>query len=178
MMPGVQVAACMQHDLEKVVTYDHLKKKKAQKDNLGNYGQVSLTLDPGKIMEQVPVEHISGHMKVNESLQPGLAKGRSYLTSLFAFCDKMTESVSEGRALDLTAFNLNKVGAVPFNFSKAFNIFCRDIHTSALGICSLGGETTLWMVGLRGSWSTGHVPSSWGLVRSGVPQVCPATCPV
>ena len=37
--------------------------KKGQKNNPGKYRQVSFTLVPGKIMEQVILEHISGHMK-------------------------------------------------------------------------------------------------------------------
>lgn len=68
--------------------------KKSQKDNLGNYGQVSLTSHPGKIMEcdhgTIPLDNIGGHVNVNESLQRGFTNGMSYPTSLFTFCDKIT----------------------------------------------------------------------------------------
>ena len=126
--------------MEKVVAYDRLKK--SQRDNLGNYEWVSLTSVPGRIMERAPLEHISWHTKVNESLQRGFTKNKSYLTSLLAFCDKMTGFVNEGRTQDLIYFNFNEVDAVHVNFSKAFNVVSHNIHASKLGICSLDAWTT------------------------------------
>jgi len=85
------------------------------------------------------LEHISRHLKtVNESLWPGITKGKLYLTSLFAFCDKMTGFVNEGRALDLIRFSYNVVGAI--HFSKVSLL-------SPIILIHLSWDLAVWMGG-------------------------------
>ena len=84
-----------------------------QKDP-GNYRPVNLTLIPVIVMEQIPLETISKHIKDKNAIgssQQGFIKGKSYLTNLIPFYDKMPSLVDEGRA----------VGTVYLHLSKAFN---------------------------------------------------------
>ncbi|PKU41385.1 rna-directed dna polymerase from mobile element jockey- hypothetical protein [Limosa lapponica baueri] len=88
--------------------------KKGKKEDPGNYGPVSLTSIPGKVMEQLILGVISKHVeekKVIGSGQHGFTKGKSCLSSLIAFYDGMTGWVDEGTAVDV----------VYLDFSKAFD---------------------------------------------------------
>lgn len=67
----------------------------------GNYIQIDLTSVPGKIMEQVFLECISGHMKkMTGSSQHGFTEGKSRLTTLIALYSIATGSVLKVRAGD------------------------------------------------------------------------------
>jgi len=66
---------------------------KKGKEDPGKYKPVILTSIPGKVMEQLVPDVISKpgeEKKVIKSTQHGFTKGKSYLTSLIAFCDGMT----------------------------------------------------------------------------------------
>ncbi|KAK4819994.1 hypothetical protein QYF61_017373 [Mycteria americana] len=78
--------------------------KKGWKENPGNYRPVSLTLVPGKVMEQIILSAITQHIQYNQVIRPsqhGFMKGRSCLTDVISFCDKMTHLVDEGKAVDV-----------------------------------------------------------------------------
>ena len=67
--------------------------QKGRKDDPGNSRPVSLTLVPGKVMEQVILSAIKSHIMDNQGIRPsqhGFMKGRSCLTNLISFYDKMT----------------------------------------------------------------------------------------
>ncbi|PKU41251.1 rna-directed dna polymerase from mobile element jockey-like [Limosa lapponica baueri] len=70
--------------------------KKSQKDDPGNYRPVSLTSVPGKGMEQIILSVIMQPMKDKQTTRPsqhGFMRGRSCLTNLISFYDKVTRFV-------------------------------------------------------------------------------------
>ena len=89
--------------------------------------------------------------------------GRSCLTNLISFCDKVTHLVDEGKAVDV----------VYLDFSKAFDTVPHNILMEKLAAHSLDGCTLLWVK----HWPDGQaqrvvvsgVKSSWRLVKSGIP---------
>ncbi|KAJ7408312.1 rna-directed dna polymerase from mobile element jockey-like [Pitangus sulphuratus] len=73
----------------------------------GNHRPVSLTSVPGKVMEQIILSTITQHVQDNQGIrpsQPGFVKGRSCLTNLISFYDKVTCLVDEGRAVDVSTW--------------------------------------------------------------------------
>ncbi|GAB0188265.1 mitochondrial enolase superfamily member 1 [Grus japonensis] len=85
--------------------------KKGCKEDLGNYRPVSLTSVLGKVMEQIILSAIMQHVQDNQVIRPSqhrFMKGRSYLTNLISFYDKVTCLV---------------VDVVFLGFSKTFDTF-------------------------------------------------------
>ena len=123
--------------------------KKGKKEDLGKYRPVSLTLVPGKIMEQVILSAITQHMQDNQGVRPsqrGFRKGRSCLMNLISFCDKMTCPVDEGKAVDV----------VYLDFSKAFDTSSHSILLEKLAAHGLDRCTLHWVK----SWLAAK-PKEW-----------------
>ncbi|PKU38106.1 rna-directed dna polymerase from mobile element jockey-like [Limosa lapponica baueri] len=94
--------------------------KKGQKEDPGNYRPVSITSVPGKVMEQIILSAIMWYVKDTQVIRPsqhGFMKGRSCLTNLIFFYDKVTHLVDEGKAVDV----------VYLGFSKAFHMVSHSI---------------------------------------------------
>ncbi|GAB0208830.1 mitochondrial enolase superfamily member 1 [Grus japonensis] len=86
--------------------------KKGRKEDPGNYRPVSLTLALGKVMEQIILSAITWHVQDNQGIRPsqhGFMKGRSCLTNLISFYDKVTRLVDEGKAVDVVCLDFSKV---------------------------------------------------------------------
>ena len=72
--------------------------KKGRREDLGNYGPVSLTLVQGKIMERFVLRALTWQVQDKKGIGPGqhgFMRGRSCLTSLSSFYDQVTHLVDE-----------------------------------------------------------------------------------
>jgi len=141
--------------------------KKCQKEDPGNYRPVSLTLVPGKVMEQIILSTLTGQVKDSQGIRPsqhGFVKGRSSLTNLISFYEQVTHLVDEGKAVDV----------VYLDFSKAFDTVPHSILLEKLAARGLDGCTLCWIK----RWLNGRaqrvvangVKSSWWPFTSGVRQ--------
>ncbi|KAK4806819.1 hypothetical protein QYF61_005615 [Mycteria americana] len=112
--------------------------KKGRKEDPGNYRPVSLTSVPGKLMEQIILSAITRHVENNQGIKPsqhGFRKGRSCLTNLISFYDKVTRLVDEGKAVDV----------VCLDFSKAFDTVSHGILLEKLAAHGLDRCTLCWV---------------------------------
>ncbi|GAB0181703.1 mitochondrial enolase superfamily member 1 [Grus japonensis] len=141
--------------------------KKGQKEDPENYRPVSLTSVPGKVMEQIILSAITWHVQDNRVIRPsqhGFTKGRSCLTNLISFYEKVTRLVDEEEALDV----------VHLDFSEAFDTVSHSILLEKLAAHGLDGHTLCWVKIWLDGWGQRVVmiglPSSWQPVTSDVPQ--------
>jgi len=76
--------------------------KKGLKEDPGKYRPVSLTSVLGKVMERIMLSAITQHVQHNQVIRPShhvFMKGRSCLTILISFQDKLTHLVDEEKTL-------------------------------------------------------------------------------
>ncbi|KAK4825198.1 hypothetical protein QYF61_025126 [Mycteria americana] len=141
--------------------------KKGRKEDSGNYRPVSLTLVPGKIMELITLSAIMWHVQDNQVIRPsqhGFMKGRSCLTNLISFYDKVTRLVDEGKAVDV----------VYLDVSKAFDTVSHSILLEKLAAHGLNECSLCWVKNWLDGWAqrvvVNGIKSSWRMVTSGVLQ--------
>ncbi|KAK4823429.1 LOW QUALITY PROTEIN: hypothetical protein QYF61_002115 [Mycteria americana] len=118
-------------------------------------------------MEQIILSAITRHVENNQVIEPsqhGFRKGRSCLTNLISFYDKVTRLMDEGKAVDV----------IYLDFSKAFdtvshNILLEKLVAHGLDRCTLRWVKN-WLNGQAQRAVANRVKSSWQLVMKGVPQ--------
>ncbi|XP_010079416.1 PREDICTED: melatonin receptor type 1B [Pterocles gutturalis] len=108
--------------------------KKDHKEDAGNYRPVILTLVMGKVMEQTCTGHVQDNQEIRPS-QHGFMKGRSCLTNLISFYDKVTHSADEGKAVDV----------VYLDFSRTIGTLSPSILLEKLAAHGLDGGTLHWI---------------------------------
>ena len=92
----------------------------------------------GKIMEKIILGVIEKHLKDNAVIgqsQQGFMKGKSCLTNLISFYDKVTHLMDEGKAVDV-AF---------LDFSKAFDTGSHSILLDKVSSMQLDTHTIQWV---------------------------------
>ncbi|KAF1484442.1 hypothetical protein FQV17_0012354, partial [Megadyptes antipodes antipodes] len=115
--------------------------KKGRKEDPGNYRPVSLTSVPGKIMERFILRALTGHERDSQGIRPSqhrFMRGRSCLTNLISFYDKVTRLVDEGKAVDVVYLDFSKA------FDTAFDTVSHSILLEKLAAHGLDRCTLRW----------------------------------
>ncbi len=141
--------------------------KNGSKHLAANYRPVSLTSQICKVFESLMRDVIVQHLEDNELLkdsQHGFRKGRSCLTNLLTFLDRVSGCLDEGESVDV----------VFLDFAKAFDKVPHHRLSKKLQSHGIDGEVRRWieqwLTGRMQRVGIGGVMSSWRGVDSGVPQ--------
>ncbi|KAK4820612.1 LOW QUALITY PROTEIN: hypothetical protein QYF61_001918 [Mycteria americana] len=138
--------------------------KKGQKEDPGNYRPVSLTLVPGKLMEQIILSAITRHVEDNQGIKPSQHERQVLLDQSDLLLRQGDRLVDEGKAVDV----------VYLDFSKAFDTASHSILLEKLAAHGLDGSTLRWVKNWLDGWAqrvvVNGVYSTWWPVTSGVPQ--------
>ncbi|GAB0190043.1 hypothetical protein GRJ2_001469600 [Grus japonensis] len=118
-------------------------------------------------MEQIILSAITRHIQDNKVIRPsqhGFMKGRSCLTNLVSFDDKMTHIVDEGKAVDV----------VYLDFNKAFDTVSHSIVLEKLAPHGLDRHTLCWVKNLSG-WPGPKSCGEWSEIQlaAGHKRCCP-----
>jgi ribonuclease P/MRP protein subunit RPP40 len=141
--------------------------KKDKHSEPSNYRPISLTSQICKLFEAIIRDSIVDHLEHNNLIngsQHGFRRGRSCLTNLLIFLDKVTRLVDEGKDLDI----------IYLDFAKAFDKVPHQRLLIKLREVGINGNLLKWI----SSWLSGRQQrvvirgrhSSWNEVISGVPQ--------
>jgi len=141
--------------------------KKGDKRKVSNYRPVSLTSQVLKVIETILRDAIVSHLEASNLIrdsQHGFRKGRSCLTNLLVFLDKVTTIVNEGHSADV----------IYLDFAKDFDKVPHQRLLQKLEGHGIQGKLFDWI----SSWLTNRRQRvciqgkffSWILVTSGVPQ--------
>jgi len=141
--------------------------KSGAKSSPANYRPVSLTSVTCKMMEQILKDDIVGHLERSKLIrrsQHGFMRGRSCVSNLLSFFEKITKWVDGGDPVDVVFLDL----------AKAFDKVPRERLLRKIEAHGIGGRLLRWIR----NWLTGRQMrvvlngevSDWAEVLSGVPQ--------
>jgi len=141
--------------------------KKGSRNKVDNYRPISLTSQICKVFESVIRDQVVTHLEENKLIldsQHGFRKGRSCLTNLLTFLDKVTSYADAGEAVDV----------VFLDFAKAFDKVPHMRLLHKLKSHGINGKLFCWITDWLSNrkqrvcinWSL----SDWQYVLSGVPQ--------
>jgi len=141
--------------------------KKGSRSKVSNYRPVSLTSQVSKIYESILRDAIMEHLVKNQLLrdsQHGFLRGRSCLSNLLTFLDKVTDCVDKGIDVDVIFLDLAKA------FDKVPHTRLMN-KVRAHGIQGLiGNWIENWLKGRKQRVCIRGAGSAWIDVISGVPQ--------
>ena len=141
--------------------------KKGNRNKVENYRPISLTSQICKIFESIirdaVVKHLEANLLIHDS-QHGFRKGRSCLTNLLTFLEKVTGDIDSGKNVDV----------VFLDFAKAFDKVPHQRLLQKLVSHGITGNLFHWI----SNWLSNRKQrvcingslSDWILVLSGVPQ--------
>jgi ribonucleases P/MRP protein subunit RPP40 len=141
--------------------------KKGSRSQAGNYRPVSLTSQISKLLEAVIRDALVNHLEKNKLVsesQHGFRRGRSCLSNVLVFLDKVSRWVDEGDCVD----------AIYLDFAKAFDKVPHKRLIMKLESHGVSGSVLRWIE----EWLKGRKQrvcvngsfSGWRDVTSGVPQ--------
>ena len=140
---------------------------RSDRSDASNYRPISLTSVIGKMLESIIArnirEHLEKHSLIHDS-QHGFTKGRSCLTNLLSFYNKVFEAVDRDENYDV----------IYLDFSKAFDKVPHQRLLLKLQAHGVEGKVLNWVK----AWLSNRKQrvqingkrSDWGCVTSGVPQ--------
>jgi hypothetical protein len=112
--------------------------KKGSRGQVGNYRPISLTSQICKIFESIMRDAIIQHLEKNDLLsnaQHGFRRGRSCLTNLLVFLDRVTKNTDSGCATDV----------IYLDFAKAFDKVPHDRLIAKLKGHGIDGKVGIWI---------------------------------
>jgi hypothetical protein len=141
--------------------------KKGSRVQAGNYRPVSLTSQLGKLLESLIRDKIVEFLETNQVIrdtQHGFRRGRSCVSNLMSFLDKVTGCIDQGDSVDAIFFDLAKAfDKVPHQRLMA--------KIKAHGITgSLFDWVQQWILGRQQCVCIDGTKSDWLGITSGVPQ--------
>ena len=122
--------------------------KSGSKNDPANYRPISLTSQLCKVLESLMRDRIVRHLENNQLIgetQHGFRKGRSCLTNVLSFLDKVTSSIDAGSSIDV----------VFLDFAKAFDKVPQQRLLSKLKSHGISGKVFKWIE----NWLAGRVQS-------------------
>ena len=150
--------------LDACVTAIH---KKVLKNQLENYRPISITSIICKLMESIIRDNIVTHMGQNDIIskkQHGFIPNRNCMTNLLTCMEKWTQMLENGEPIDI----------IYTDFAKAFDRVPHQRLLQKMKALGIIGNTLNWvksfLSGRRQQVRVENEFSSWGLVKSGIPQ--------
>lgn len=141
--------------------------KKGSKSSPENYRPISLTSVCCKMLESILKDEIVSHLERNKLIRPsqhGFLRGKSCVTNLVEFLEKVTAQIDAGKPVDV----------VFLDFAKAFDKVPVERLLKKLQGHGIGGHLLrwirAWLTGRRQKVVLNGKASDWADVLSGVPQ--------